>query len=183
MSYCLHFNKLPLRHFSKQFVKRTTRYRSYCDPIGKNPAICSSLQIAKFKSIKYDLQQLVKFIWQLNRSTGLKNCKCSADISCWSPGPISKARLIIILNGNFRLYVGAVKPSSEVVLLSKNILKMHCTGCFRMKMNPLCIHGAQNMHTIYQRLYFLPFSRDAYFTNELYTSLMCNQMKRRKKWS
>lgn len=178
----LHFNELPLRHIFEYLDGKTTGPTSFSGPIGKILSDCENLQIVKFEKIDFDLP-IVKNCndlstdqkYLLDISKAIHYGECSPDLARRNPGAISHSRWLTTANRILRLYVGTEEPSPALRKLVEYILKVYCTGWFRIKREYSITNGAKHVWKFIQDSRYLPedirqvidpvISNNAYFAH------------------
>lgn len=157
----LHLNELPFRHLFRHLDGRTTGPRAFKGPIGQQLKDSIKLTIVKFKKISCKLPTLPKDIstdqkYLYNMCLAISTGKCSETLAMTLPGNICHSRWLTTANNILRLYVGTAKPSKNLIILTKYILKVYAPVWFSIKTKSKCFNGASNLHQLIASCRYLP---------------------------
>lgn len=151
----LHFNELPLRALFEKIDGPTSGPQSFTGNIGVMLSKSLNLPVVKFKPIHIKLPKLKyemttealstdqQYLYEMCEaiSTGV----VSPSLAHRNPGKPHNARWLTLANNILRIYIGTSKPSKDLIELANYILKVYAPTWFRIKFNPKCVNGPQNL--------------------------------------
>ena len=101
-----------------------------------------------------DLSTDQKYLHEI--CTAVINGQCPQDLSLCNPGAINHSRWLTTGNRILQLYIGSQKPSHELIILAKFVIRVYAPMWFSIKCNPSCKNGACYLFQTILRSRYLP---------------------------
>ncbi|KAK3909522.1 Transcription antitermination protein NusB [Frankliniella fusca] len=137
----LHFNELPLRHLILHLDGTTSGPNSFTGPIGKQLKTCEEKPIVKFNTIRADLPEIDPKLLSTDQKYLLEICNAVSTgdfpdaLAKKDPGLLCHARWLTAANRILRLYVTEDRPSKNLKMIAKYIIRVYAPVWFMIKRN------------------------------------------------